>query len=58
MHYGLPVRNVDDLGRIQIPKDIRKQFGIKEGQPLEFVITEEGLLLKKVNLGGKDNEQK
>ena len=30
------VRRVDDLGRIVIPKEIRRNFHIKEGEPLEI----------------------
>ena len=32
------VRRVDDLGRIVIPKEIRRQVGIREGEPLEFYL--------------------
>ena len=32
------LRRVDDLGRICIPKEFRKQLGIKEGEPLEIFI--------------------
>lgn len=28
------VRRIDDLGRIVIPKEIRRSFRIKEGDPL------------------------
>ena len=35
------VRRVDDLGRVVIPKEIRKTLLIKEGSPLE-IYTEEG----------------
>lgn len=35
------VRRVDDLGRVVIPKDIRKTCHIKEGDPLEIFIDEE-----------------
>lgn len=39
---------VDDLGRIVIPKDVRKMLEIKEGQPMEmFVNSENNLILKK-----------
>ena len=31
------VRNVDPLGRIVIPKEIRKVMAINEGDPLEIV---------------------
>lgn len=32
------VRRIDDLGRIVIPKDIRRAMGIHEGEPLEIFI--------------------
>ena len=32
------VRRVDDLGRVVIPKDIRRAIGIREGEPLEIFI--------------------
>lgn len=30
------VRRIDDLGRVVIPKEIRKNMGIQEGDPLEI----------------------
>ena len=30
------VRRIDDLGRVVIPKEIRRQMAIKEGEPLEI----------------------
>jgi transcriptional pleiotropic regulator of transition state genes len=30
------VRRIDDLGRVVIPKDIRRELGIREGDPLEI----------------------
>lgn len=45
------VRRVDDLGRIVIPKELRKQVNIIEGEPMEFYITEDGsILLKKYKI--------
>lgn len=32
------VRRVDDLGRIVIPKEIRRSLGVREGEPLEFYL--------------------
>jgi stage V sporulation protein T len=32
------VRRIDDLGRVVIPREIRKNLGIKEGDPLEIFI--------------------
>lgn len=36
------VRRVDDLGRVVIPKEIRRTLRIKEGDPLELFTTREG----------------
>ena len=36
------VRRIDDLGRIVIPKEIRKTLSIKEGDPLEIFTDKEG----------------
>lgn len=36
------VRRIDDLGRIVIPKEIRKQLRIREGDPLELYTTKDG----------------
>lgn len=42
------VRRIDDLGRIVIPKEIRRTLMIKEGDPLEIYRGAEGeILLKK-----------
>lgn len=30
------IRRVDDLGRVVIPKEIRRNLGIHEGEPLEI----------------------
>jgi transcriptional pleiotropic regulator of transition state genes len=41
------VRSVDNLGRVVIPKEIRRTLRINEGCPLEIIPTSEGILLKK-----------
>lgn len=42
------VRRIDDLGRIVIPKEIRRTLRIREGDPLEiFTDREGGIILKK-----------
>lgn len=41
------VRHVDDLGRIVIPKEIRRSLRIYEGEPLEMYVEGDGLVLKK-----------
>lgn len=32
------VRRIDDLGRVVIPKEIRRSLGINEGEPLEIYL--------------------
>ena len=41
------VRRIDELGRVVIPKDIRRTLRIKEGDPLEIFTDRDELMLKK-----------
>lgn len=41
------VRRVDDLGRVVIPKEIRRNFGIREGDPLEISTDRDGAIIFK-----------
>ena len=41
------VRRIDDLGRIVIPKEIRKSLRIKNGDNLEILVDGENITLKK-----------
>jgi stage V sporulation protein T len=42
------VRRIDDLGRVVIPKEIRRTLRIREGDPLEIFTDKEGeVILKK-----------
>ena len=41
------IRRVDDLGRIVIPREIRRVLKISEGCPLEFFIDNNAICLKK-----------
>ena len=51
------VRRIDDLGRIVIPKEIRKTLRIKEGDPLEIFTDREGeVILKKYSPIGELSE--
>ena len=51
------VRRIDDLGRVVIPKEIRKVHRIKEGDPLEiFTDTEGEIILKKYSPIGELTE--
>ena len=48
------VRRIDDLGRIVIPKEIRRTLRIKEGDPLEIFTDREGeVILKKYSQVGE-----
>ena len=51
------VRRIDDLGRVVIPKEIRKTLRIKEGEPLEIFTDREGqIILKKYSPIGELSE--
>ena len=42
------VRRIDDLGRVVIPKEIRRTLKIREGDPLEIFVDRDGeVILKK-----------
>lgn len=41
------VRNVDPLGRIVIPKELRRTMVIDEGTPLEIFVNEDKIVLRK-----------
>ena len=47
------VRRIDDLGRIVIPKEIRKTLRIKEGESLEISVNNDEIVLKKFSCLGK-----
>ena len=47
------VRRIDDLGRVVIPKEIRRTMRIREGDPLEIYTSKEGeVIFKKYSLMG------
>lgn len=54
------VRRVDDLGRIVIPKEIRRTLRIRDGEELEIFVDNEEIILKKfsnvVDLGEVSNK--
>ena len=41
------VRRMDELGRVVIPKEIRRTLRIREGDPLEIFTDRDELMLKK-----------
>ena len=51
------VRRIDDLGRVVIPKEVRKTLRIREGDPLEIFTADNGeVILKKYSQIGELNE--
>ena len=47
------VRRIDELGRVVIPKEIRRTMRIREGDPLEIYTTRDGeVIFKKYSLIG------
>lgn len=51
------VRRIDDLGRIVVPKEIRRTLRIREGDPLEIYTNREGeIVLKKYSPVGELGE--
>lgn len=41
------VRRIDDLGRVVIPKEIRRSMKIQEGDPLEIYLEKDSIVFKK-----------
>ena len=41
------IRHIDELGRIVIPIEIRKRFGLGEKDPLEISVKDETILLSR-----------
>ena len=44
------VRRIDDLGRVVIPKEIRRNLNIREGDPLELYTVDGGVCFKKYSV--------
>lgn len=44
------IRRIDDLGRVVIPKEIRRTMKIREGDPLIISTTENGVLFEKYDV--------
>lgn len=47
------VRRIDELGRIVIPKEIRKQLMMKEGESISFSLEDEKIILTKFSILNK-----
>ncbi|WP_373261917.1 AbrB/MazE/SpoVT family DNA-binding domain-containing protein [Hungatella hathewayi] len=50
------VRRVDDLGRIVIPKETRRELGIVEGTPMEMFTKEDCIIFKRYYTENKLSE--
>ena len=44
------VRKMDSLGRVVIPKEFRRVFGLKTNEAIEILATEKGILLRNPNI--------
>lgn len=42
-------RKLDNMGRIVIPRELRKALGVEEGQQVEMVLVNGGVLVKADN---------
>lgn len=40
------IRNIDSLGRITVPKEIRRQLEVEDDTPLEMFVDGEGIYFK------------
>lgn len=43
------VRKVDSVGRLTLPKELRKQYQLKEGDAIEIFIDKDQIILQKIN---------
>ena len=50
------VRRIDDLGRIVIPKEIRKTLRLREGDPMELFVQDGCVMFKKYSPIGEMSE--
>lgn len=52
------IRRIDDLGRVVLPKELRRNYGINAGDPLEIFTDQEGyIILKKYDLSPEISER-
>ena len=49
------IRRIDDLGRVVIPKEIRRTMHLREGDPLEIYLLKDGGCVKYSPLGINDD---
>lgn len=51
------IRRTDDLGRVVIPKEIRRTLKIREGDPLEIFIEKDCVCFRKYSVLGTMNDE-
>lgn len=51
------VRRLDDLGRLVIPKEIRKQYRLKEGDSIEFFIENDRIVIQRFDVLSRHMEE-
>lgn len=51
------VRRLDDLGRLVIPKEIRKHYRLKEGDSIEFFIDNDRIVIQKFDVLSRHMEE-
>lgn len=49
------IRRIDDLGRVVIPKEIRRACNIREGDPLEIFLQDGAAVFRKYNPTYRDD---
>ena len=51
------VRRLDDLGRLVIPKEMRRQYRLKEGDSIEFFTEDDKIIIEKHNVFSRNMEE-
>ena len=49
------IRRIDELGRIVIPKEIRRSLNIRDGENIEIIVENNQIILRKYNLMNTNN---
>lgn len=45
------VRTIDELGRMVVPKEMRKQLDIHNGDPVEITVEGDAIMMRKYQVG-------
>ncbi len=48
MNYSGNIKKLDDLGRVVIPKEFRERIGLETDAPVEMLIQDNGIFIRKV----------